>query len=97
GFLDRAKGVIDQGRNAVSNLKSSTGKIWDYVNTPLAKGTENENQKLQQARDYSRSSPSQADMDSPIWSGIKKGAAGAYADTVDTLRGFTSPLGIATL
>lgn len=47
---------------------------------------------------YADSAPTKSDMDSPIWTGVKKGVAGAYGDTMKTARGMlTSPLGLATI
>ena len=77
--------------------KGALGSAWNFINKPLVQGTGAEQTALKQARDYSTSAPTKAEEDSPNWAGMKRGAAGAYADTVDTLKGFTSPLGLATL
>lgn len=77
--------------------EGTLSKAWRWVNTPLTKGSANENEKLQQAKDYSTSVPTLNESEHPYWTSIKKGLAGAYGDTLDTVRGFTSPLGVTTL
>src|SRR6266705_1910003 len=72
-------------------------KAWEAVNKPTYTPSAEEQNAYMRAKNYSTSVPTEEESKSPIWTGIKKGAAGAYADTADTLRSFTSPLGMATM
>lgn len=81
----------------VDRMKSIGSKAWEAVNTPLMKGSNEEEEATKSVKDYANQAPTLAESEHPIATGIRKGIAGAYGDTVDTLRGLTSPLGMATL
>jgi hypothetical protein len=50
-----------------------------------------------EGKEYSTSAPTLSETEHPYWTGAKKGLAGAYADTLETARGLTSPIGVATM
>lgn len=68
-------------------------RTWSALNTPLIPQGRAEKEGLATAT----SVPTLAESEHPVLTGIKKGLAGAYADTLGTVRGFTSPVGLATL
>jgi hypothetical protein len=100
---EQSAGTTDQGNtpekqpSTFDKATSVTKKGWEKANTPTYTPSEQEQNAYMRAKNYSTSAPTKEESDSPIWTGIKKGAAGAYADTTDTLRSFTSPVGMATL
>jgi hypothetical protein len=73
--------------------ESTSAKVWRVANTPLIP----EGRAEREGHEVAESAPSRWDEAHPTLSGIKKGVAGAYADTLGTVRGFSSPLGVATL
>lgn len=69
-------------------------KAEKFAMTPLMDADQNEKRE----KEFSTSAPTLAESEHPIWTGVKKGLAGADASTREMLRNmFTSPLGIASL
>lgn len=87
------KGTDAHGVSGSWEPESTSAKVWRVANTPLIP----EGRAEREGHEVAESTPSRWDEAHPTLSGIKKGVAGAYADTVGTVRGFTSPLGLATL
>lgn len=73
--------------------ESTVSKVWKGANTPLVP----EGRAEKEGHALAESAPTLEESEHPIRTGLKKGLAGAYADTAEMARGLTSPLGIATL
>jgi hypothetical protein len=77
--------------------EGTAGKTWRVANTPLFKGSDREGSALMRAKNYATAAPTLEESEHPTMTGIKKGLAGAYGDTLGTMRSFTSPVGLATM
>lgn len=66
-------------------------EVWEAVNKPFIP----EGRAEAEGHKYASDSP--IDMDHPVLQGIKAGLAGTYADTIETLRSFSSPLALGTI
>lgn len=73
--------------------QGTASKVWEAANKPLIP----EGRAEKEGRELSTSAPTLAESEHPILTGIKKGAAGAYADTLGFARGLSSPLGVAAM
>lgn len=68
-------------------------RAWSFVNRPLI-GAPKAEDELRQA---AIAPPTIAESQHPLLTGAKRGLEGAAADTISTLRGFTSPASIGLL
>jgi len=74
--------------------QGTASKIWETANKPLVP----EGRAEKEAKEYTEAPPTLAESEHPIWTGMKKGAAGVYKDAAEMGRSMvTSPLGAATL
>lgn len=74
--------------------QSTVSKVWDAANKPLIP----EGRAEKEGHALADSPPTLAESEHPILTGIKKGAAGMYADAAQMGRNMvSSPLGAATL
>src|ERR1035437_1626123 len=73
--------------------QSTASKVWEAANKPMIP----EGRAEKEGKEYSTSAPTLSETEHPYWTGAKKGLAGAYADTLETARGLTSPIGVATM
>src|SRR6202162_1112682 len=58
--------------------QSKASKVWEAVNEPLIP----EGRAEKEGKQYSESAPTLSDLNHPLLAGIKREAAGAYADTL---------------
>lgn len=73
--------------------ESTAGKLWRGANTPLIP----EGRAEREGHEVATSAPTLSESDHPLVAAGKRFVAGTYADTMETARGFTSPLALATL
>src|ERR1019366_6227467 len=84
---------VSHGAGGSWEPQSTASKVWEGANRPMIP----EGRAETEGKEYSTSAPTLSETEHPYLTGAKKGLAGAYADTLETARGLTSPLGVATM